>query len=306
MERRRFLHDVALWSAGAAAAIPVFNLSREALAAENAASSVVGVAMGENWGALVEKALAPLGGMGAFVKSGSKVFIKPNASFDRTPEQGSNTHPDVCRAVIDQCLAAGAAKVTVFDRTLAEERRAYVNSGIGPMIESISDKRLTLHNTEERKYVPVKIEKGIAFTKWKFYKDALDADVYINVPVAKHHGSAGLTLGLKNTLGIIGGSRQKIHWDLHQGIVDLNTVVKSHLTIVDGTRILLRNGPSGGDLADVEVKNTVIASADVVAADAYATKLLFDADPMTIEHVKIANQTGLGEIDLDKIKVLKA
>jgi len=303
MERRRFLKEAALWSAGVAG-IPTWSVSRRALAAENAAP-VLGVAEGTDWHGLVKKSLAPLGGIEAFVKAGHKVVIKPNASFDRTPEQGANTHPDILRALVELCLSAGAGKVTVFDRTLAEERRCYVNSGIGPMMEKMESDRAELVHMEERKFVPVKIDAGMAFSKWQFYKDALEADSYINVPVAKHHGSAELTAGLKNVLGIIGGNRGKVHWSLDQGIVDLNTVVRPTLNVIDATRILLRNGPSGGNLEDVETRNTVIASADIVAADAYVARVLFDKDPADIEYIKIAHKTGLGEMDLSKIKVKK-
>ena len=304
MDRRKFIRDVGLFSAGAAA-VPVFKINPEALAAESA-KPVIGVATGEDWHGLVKKALEPIGGMGTFVKKGMRVVIKPNASFDRTPEQAANVHPDVLKAVIEETLAAGAKKVIIFDRTLAEERRCYVSSGIGEMIESFDDDRLELDKEDERKFIPVKIDRGIAFNKWQFYKEALEADAYINVPVAKHHGSAKLTLGLKNILGIIGGNRGKVHWSLDQGIADLNTVVRPTLTVTDGTRILLRSGPSGGDVNDVEVKNTVMASADTVAVDAYAAKTLFDMDPEELEYLTISKKMGLGEMDLSKVEVKKA
>lgn len=304
MDRREFLRDVAAFSAGASA-IPVFSMGREALAAE-AAAPVVGVAEGKEWASLAGRALGPLGGMSAFVKKGAKVFIKPNASFDRTPEQGANVHPDVLKSVVVQCLEAGADKVILFDRTLAEERRCYVNSGIGAAIESIGDSRVVFEQNEDRKFVPVKIDRGVAFTNWQFFKDALHSDVYINVAVAKHHNSAKLTMGLKNVLGIIGGNRGKIHWSLDQGIVDLNTVARPGLTIIDATRIMLTHGPGGGSLDDLAIKNTVIASPDIVAADSWCAKNMFNLEPGDIPYIKIANATGLGEMDLAKIKVIKA
>jgi len=296
MNRRKFVKEIAIWSAGAAA-VPVLGLGREV-------SPVVAVARGTDWGKLVEKALAPLGGIQAFVKKGAKVCLKPNMSFDRTPEQGANTHPEIIKAVAQLCLDAGAAQVTVFDRTLAEQRRCYINSGIAPMLETITDKRLNLIYSDNTQYVPVEINKGKSFKNWSFNKNALQADVYINVPVAKHHGSAKLSLGLKNILGIIGGIRGKIHWNLDQGIADLNTVARPALTIIDATRVMLRNGPSGGDLKDLTIKNTVIASWDTVAADAYAATTLFNIDPAQIGYIKAAYQLGLGEMDINKTKVL--
>jgi uncharacterized protein (DUF362 family) len=301
MDRRKFIKDAAAFSA----AVPLLGLGGKAFADDVAGPSLA-VGEGPKWYDLTRAVVEKLGGMSAFVKPGHKVVLKPNASFDRTPEQGSNVHPDVTRAVIEMCLEAGAQSVTLVDRNLAEERRCWMNSGIGPMVESMADERVKISTYSERKLATVKIDKGIAFQRWKFYKEALEADSYINLPVAKHHGSAQLTLGLKNILGIIGGNRGKIHVSLDQGIVDLNTVVKSTLTVIDATRVLLRNGPSGGNLEDVDVKNTVIASADIVAADAYATRHMFDRDPREIGHIKIAGESGLGQIDLEKVTVLKA
>ena len=302
MDRRKFLIEAALWSAGAAAA-PAFTLSREALAGSGPAT--VAVARGTDWGKLVAQALAPLGGIGAFVKKGKRVLVKPNIAFDRTPEQGANTHPEIVKSVVQQCLDAGAALVTVFDRTLAEERRCYINSGIAPTLETIKDSRLRVIYTDDSQYIPLKIN-GMSLKNWSFNKNLLESDIYINIPVAKHHGSAKLSLGLKNVLGVAGGNRGRIHWNLDQGIADLNTVARPTLTIIDATRILLRNGPSGGDLKDGAVKNTVIASTDTVAADSFAAATLFSADPAQIGYIKAANQLGLGEMDINKIKVLHA
>jgi len=304
MDRRDFLKDVALWSAGALSSVPVFQLGRNALAAESPLP-LVAFAESKDWTKIVAAAIAPLGGMKAFVKEGADVCVKPNASFDRTPEQAANAHPDVVKSVVQMCLDAGAKKVTVFDRTLYEKRRCYINSGIGPALETIKDKRLNLIHSDDRDYVPVKIEGGISFKKWSFHKSALHADAYINIPVAKHHGSAKLSLGLKNILGIVGGSRGKIHWSLSQGIADLNKVVRPTLTVIDATRILLRHGPSGGNLEDVAVKNMVIASADTVAADSYAAKTLFGMEPVEIPHIEAAYKVGLGEMNLSRIKVLR-
>ena len=157
---------------------------------------------------------------------------------------------------------------------------------------------------DDRKFVPVKIQKGKAVTEWDFYKDALDADCYINMPIAKHHRLADLTIGVKNIMGIIGGTRGQLHQSLSQKIVDLNTVVKPTLTIVDATRILLRNGPSGGKLDDVKELHTLIASPDVVAADAYTTTL-FDKAPDALESTRLAAEMGLGVMDLNQVKIVK-
>lgn len=302
MDRRAFLKQCALWSAGLSLSPPLFPLIPEIKAESR--PSVLSFAEGSDYGALVSKVLSPLGGIQAFVKKGQRVVVKPNIGWDRTPEQGANTHPEVIKALVLLCLDAGASQVQVFDRTCNEERRCYANSGIKRAVESIGDRRVLCPYIDNRKFVPVRIAKGKSINEWEFYKDALEAQVYINVPVAKHHSSSGLTLGLKNIMGVIGGYRGKIHFSLGQRIAELNTVLKPHLTVIDATRILLRNGPQGGDLKDVRILNTLIASTDTVAADAYATTL-FHLKPEEIESTQAAYRLGLGEMDLKKIKVVK-
>jgi uncharacterized protein (DUF362 family) len=303
MDRRSFLKKCALWAAGLSLSPPLFRLIPE-LKAETR-PPVLSITEGPDYGALVSKVLGPLGGIQAFVKKGQRVVIKPNIGWDRTPEQAANTHPEIVKAVVRLALEAGASQVQVFDRPCNEERRCYTNSGIKKAVESLGDRRVSCPYMDNRKFIPVRIAKGKSVNEWEFYKEALEADCYINVPIAKHHSSAGLSLGLKNIMGILGGYRGKIHFSLGQRIADLNTVLKPHLTITDATRTLLRNGPQGGDLKDVKILNTLMASTDIVAIDAYATTL-FHMKPEEIESTQAAYQLGLGEIDLKKIKIIKS
>jgi uncharacterized protein (DUF362 family) len=300
--RREFLEQVAAWSAGLAATVPVLRIAGAAQPAVAAAKPVVAVAKGKDYAALVHKVLEPLGGMTAFVKKDDRVFIKPNMSWDRTPDQAANTHPDVVKTVVKLALDAGAKQVRVVDRTCNDRRLAYKNSGVRDAVESLGDKRATCPFFDDRKVVPVKIERGKAISEWQLYRDAIEADCYINLPIAKHHGKIRLTLGLKNVMGIMGGNRGSIHRELAQSLADLNTVVQPKLTIIDATRILLRHGPQGGSLDDVEVRDTLIASADIVAADAYATTL-FGLKPEELESTVAASAMGMGEMDLEKINV---
>jgi uncharacterized protein (DUF362 family) len=304
MNRRQFIKDVFLWSAGLTLSIPRFNILPEALAAEKP-QALLSLAKGEDYYALVARVLAPLGGIGQFVQPGQKVVVKPNIGWDRSPEQGATTHPLVVKALVKLALEAGASKVLIFDRTCNEQRRCYTNSGIEKAILEINDNRAVIEHIDPRKFIPVNITKGKSLTKWEIYKDALDCDCYINVPVAKHHGLSRLTLGLKNSMGVIGGNRGSLHQNMGQNLADLATVIKPKLTVIDATRILLRNGPQGGDIKDVKKIDTLIASADPVAADAYATTL-FELPANTIESTVAAYTMGLGEMDLDRIRVLTA
>ena len=303
MDRRQFIKQVSLWSAGLTLAVPHFRIGA-ALAAERQAPLLVH-ATGKEYEELVNRVLGAMGGMQRFVRPGDRVVVKPNIGWDRSPAQAGNTHPLVVKGLVKQALAAGAGQVLVFDRTCNEERRCYVNSGIRAALEEIDDRRLRLFHPDERKYVPVDIERGKAVQRLEIYRDALEADCYINVPVAKHHGLSGLTLGLKNSMGVLGGRRGSMHHNLGQKLADLATVVRPKLTVIDATRILLRNGPQGGSLDDVRALDTIIASTDPVAADAYATTL-FGKAPAEIESTVAAHGLGLGEMELDAMRIVKA
>lgn len=301
MNRRRFIRQVALFSGGLSLSLPLFRIPES----RGQQSSVVDVARvtGSDYPALVKKTVELLGSMGRFVTPGDKVVVKPNIGWDRRPEQGANTHPEVVRTIVELALAAEADEVKIFDYTCNEKRRCYNNSGISEAIESIGSKRAQLVHIDQRKFVPVKIAKGRSLTEWDIYKDALTADCYINVPVAKHHGLSRLSLGLKNSMGVIGGRRGALHHDLGQNLADLATVIAPRLTIVDATRVLTRNGPQGGSLDDVKVLDTMIGSIDPVAADALATTL-FDLNPEDISSTVAAHRMGLGEMDPARMNIL--
>jgi len=304
MDRRDFIKQVLLWSAGISTSIPSFRIGSELLAAEKA-PAVVSHAKGKNYYDLVARVLEPLGGIGKYVKTGDHVVIKPNMAWDRSPDQAANTHPLVVKALVEHSLDAGAKKIMVFDRTCNEQRRCYVNSGIQQAMESIKDKRLAYYHPDTRKFVPVNIERGKAVNRLEIYRDAIEADTYINVPIAKHHSLSKLTLGLRNSMGVLGGNRGNMHHNLGQKLADLATVIRPKLTLIDATRILLRNGPQGGDLDDVKILDTLVASADPVAGDAFATTL-FNMQPDAIPSTVAAYKMGLGEMHLDRMQIIQA
>lgn len=273
-------------------------LLRELMAGEGA---VVAVAEGKDYGQVTRNAIAVLGGMKRFVRSGDVVVVKPNMGWDRSSEQAANTNPLVVRAVVEEALRAGAKKVKVFDRTCNDERRCYVNSGIAGALKGM--KNVELKYIENERFRKVAIN-GKALSEWELYGEALSADVFINVPVAKHHSLTKLTLGLKNVMGVMGGNRGSIHKNIDNALADVNSVLKSHLVVVDATRVLTAHGPQGGNLSDVKVLNKVIASTDIVAADAYATTL-FGFKPEEIAVTVAAHKRGLGEMNLNKVKIVR-
>jgi len=300
MNRREFLRNVLLWSTGLTAAIPRFTI-RDVIAAPP--PPLLAVEKGPDYAALLDKILSSLGGMKQFVRPGDRVVIKPNIGWDRAEEYAANTNPAVVKALAEQAIEAGAARVQVFDRTCNEKRRCYKNSGIEDAVNSLKSDKVSIEHVDDRKFVPVDIKRGKSLTRMDIYKDALEADSYINVPVAKHHGLSRLTLGLKNSMGVIGGSRQVMHFNIGQNLADLATVIQPSLTVIDATRILLANGPQGGDLADVKKTDTIIASTDPVAADAYATTL-FNMQPEKIESTVAAFRLGLGEMRIEQMNII--
>jgi uncharacterized protein (DUF362 family) len=262
---------------------------------------VIGIAEGKDYAAITRNAVDALGGIRRFVKVGAVVVIKPNIGWDRKPEQAADTHPIVVRTLAEECVKAGARKVKVFDNPCNEPRRCYENSGMAAALAGL--KNVDLKHIEAERFKKVNLN-GVFLKEWEIYSEAMSADVLINVPVAKHHSLSRLTLGLKNIMGIMGGNRGFIHSRIDEALADVNAKVRSHLVVIDATRILIAHGPQGGSRADVKILNKVIASTDIVAADSYATTL-FGIEPKDVPTTVTAYRRKLGEMDLRKVKVIK-
>jgi uncharacterized protein (DUF362 family) len=303
--RRGFLR-----AAGIAAGVVASGRAGSLLHAAGGPPVPVAVAGGGSPGENVKRAVAALGGMGLFIARGDVVVVKPNIGWDRTPEQAANTHPDAVVAVAEMCLAAGAKAVRIFDRPCNEARRCYASSGIEEAVLRFAKKNhaedaLRIYHVEERKFVNTSIPSALALKEWELYRDALEADKVINVPVAKNHSLAEVTLGLKNLMGIMGGNRGRIHFRLPECLVDVHRRVPARLTVIDAFRVLLRNGPSGGDLADVKEFGLAFASPDVVAADVVAAERIFRLRPDGVPHLRKALDSGLGIASPSQVRQLQ-
>ncbi len=258
------------------------------------------VARGADPSAITRAAIDALGGMKRFITKGDIVVVKPNIAWDRTPEQAANTNPEVVATIVQMCFEAGAKKVKVFDRTVNDPRRCYVQSGIE---KAAREKGAEVSYIDSRRFKEVEI-KGNVLKTWPLYIDILEADKIINVPIAKHHGLAKLTMAIKNWMGVMGGSRGNIHQRLDESLVDLASFIKPTLTVLDAVRILIRNGPQGGDLSDVKKLDTLIAGIDQVAVDSYGATL-FGLKGEDLGYVKIAHSRGVGTMDLTKLNIKK-
>ena len=258
------------------------------------------VARGSDPAAITRAALAALGGIERFVKPGQQVIIKPNICVDyHPPEFAVTTNPIVVGTLVTLCLGAGAKRVRVMDTPLGgTAQSAYAISGIEEAVKAAGGQMEIMSSF---KFMKTPIPQGKDITTWGIYQDALDVDVLIDVPIAKQHSLARLTLGEKNLLGLVTDANL-IHQNLGQRVADLVSVIRPSLTVVDAVRILVNHGPTGGSLNDVKQTNTVIASHDIVSADAYAATL-FGLTGAEIPFIKAAADMGLGILDLKSIKV---
>ncbi len=250
--------------------------------------------------ALARTALKALGGMERFVPKGANVFVKPNICVAyHSYEYAATTNPWVVGALVKLCFEAGAASVKVCDFPFGgSAQQAYAISGIKDQVEANGGEMVYMPGF---KYVRAQIPNGVELKQTDVFGDLLKADVLINTPIAKHHSSAKLTLGMKNLMGVV-RDRSAFHFNLGQRIADLSTLLKPQLTLVDAVRILKANGPTGGNLDDVQKLDTLIASADIVAADSYGATL-FDKRPEDIPYIKAAAAMGLGRSDLNNLRL---
>ncbi len=256
----------------------------------------VGIVRSKDYEKAVTEAINLVGGIKKYVKPGDIVVVKPNIGFNSPPELKANTDPDIVRTVVHLCFQALASKVYVFDRACNNPKLTYVTSGIPDAARSAGAKVLYVNDTGKKLYKMITIKDATFLKETTVNRYILESDVLINVPVAKTHSSAGLTIGMKNLMGITGDNRSEWHWELHEAISDINMAVRSHLTIVDATNIMLKNGPTGGSTDYLKRLDTIIASPDVVSADVETVKL-FNIDPLRIEYIRRAFQKGVGKID---------
>ena len=297
MDRRKFLKLTVL--GGIVLSIPQ-ELNVFAEAAEASALPDLVVAHGASPEQIVKAAIGAMGGIKKFISRGDIVVIKPNIAWDRTPEQAVDTNPEVVAAVVKLCFEAGAKKVKVFDRPVNDPRRCYVQSGIAPAAAALG---ADVDYVDERKFKDMAIN-GEALKSWPLYSEVFEADKVINIPIAKHHGLAKLTMSMKNWMGVMGGSRRQIHQRLDESLVDLSMKIKPTITILDAVRILTANGPQGGSLADVKKLDTVIVGIDPVAIDSYGATL-FGMKGSDLGYVRIGDKLGLGKMNLSKLMIRK-
>jgi uncharacterized protein (DUF362 family) len=229
--------------------------------------------------AAVRRVFESLGGVDRFIRRGDVVAVKPNMAWDRTPEQAANTNPEVVAEVVRLCLEAGAARVLVGDVCTNEPQRVYQRSGIAAAARAEGAEVIL---PERRRFRRVDL-RGEVLGEWPVFDLVLRADKVINIPVAKQ--------------------RHRLHQRIHESLADLASFIRPTLTIIDAWRVLMRHGPTGGNLADVELRRTLIAGTDPVALDAWAARAYWNLDEQRMRYLRLAAQRGLGTPQFEKLRV---
>ena len=275
------------------------NLKRSHTVAVDPAWPEMAVIQGDDPEQLARTALEELGGIRRFVSRADIVLVKPNIGWDRTPEQAANTNPKIVAELVRQCWNAGAKRVIVTDVSCNDPRRCFERSGIA---EASRREGAEVILPDPARFKEVDLQ-GDVLREWAVFDAFLNADKIINVPIAKHHSLTGTTLGMKNWYGILGGPRHQLHQKIHESLVDLADFIRPTLTIIDCYRVLIRNGPTGGNLDDVLLKKTLVAGTDPVALDAYVAKAYWNLEVSSLPYLKMASQRGLGTYEFEKIRM---
>jgi len=243
---------------------------------------------------LITEAILALGGMKQFISPGDIVVIKPNIGWARAPEFAANTNPDLVAEIVNSCFSVGAKEVKVFDRTCNNPRRCYSASEIEEKAKKAGAK---VSHIRENRFSKIKLNSGKILKEWEIYKDYLEADKVINIPIAKHHSLSRVSLGTKNLMGVMGGNRGSIHSGFDEKLVDIASEILPTLTIIDAYRILIANGPTGGNPADVRLQKSIIVSDCTVTTD-YLGMEFFSLPLYQVGHIQEMVNRGLNKYDI--------
>lgn len=303
MDRRTFIKATIGTAAFATATFTNFSNTFDIFASTNSSLSLqpdlVAIKGGEP-DIMFDKGIEAYGGLKSFIKKGQKVVVKPNIGWDTSPERAANTNPKLVGHIVKRCLEAGAKEVYVFDNTCDNWEKCYKNSGIESAVKNAGGKIVPANSKGYYQEIELKNTKKLTTTQ--IHELILQADVFINVPVLKHHGSGRLTIAMKNLMGIVWDRGFWHANDLHQCIADFATLKKPTLNIVDAYLVMKRNGPRGVSTDDVAEMKYQLISTDIVAVDAAAAKL-FGAEPEKIRYIQMAADYNIGKMELDKLNI---
>ena len=303
MNRREFIKKAAALSGFSAGALLFGRMGRPGtLFAQDtgpADTDLVAVRNGEP-DVMFDRGIAALGGMGSFVKRGDTVVLKPNMAWDRPAETGANTNPLLIRRVIEHIKEAGAKRIYVFDHTVSNWQRCYKNSGIEAAVKEAGGTLVPANS--EKYYQKVTIPGGKTLKKTKVHELILDSDVFINIPILKHHSSTRLTGAMKNLMGMVWNRREFHSSGLNQCIADASRIRKPDLNILDAYIVTMKNGPGYAGPEDIVLKKNLLLGRDMVAVDT-AGALIHGQEPSSIRYLPFAESAGSGTMNLDSLSI---
>ncbi len=241
--------------------------------------------------AMLEPALQALGGLERFIAKGDVVVVKPNVAFASPPLIGATSNPELVAEVVRRTLAAGASKVIVTDNPINAPDRCFAQSGVGPAAQQAGAQVMI---PTESSFTPLTVPGGQLIRNWPFFAEPFrQANKVIGIAPVKDHTRAQASMSLKNWYGLLGGRRNQFHQDIHNIIKELAMMMTPTLVILDGTRVMMRNGPTGGSLDDLAARKTLIVATDHVAADAAGYELL-DRSAEDLPYLRLATELKLG------------
>ncbi len=237
-------------------------------------------------------------GMRKFITRGDVVMLKPNVGFDRGPQLGATTNPQVVRAVIRLCKEAGARKIIVADNPIENPPACFAKSGIQQAAEA-EGAAVVIHGSAHD--APVQVRPGNpdaarneALGTWPiFWTPLREATKVIGIPPIKDHNLCHASMGMKNWYGLLGGRRNQFHQAIHNIVSDLGYMMRPTLMVVDGTRVMMHNGPTGGRLEDIRVggvegRPVIVAGVDQLACDSWCVQNLLGRDPASVSYLELA------------------
>lgn len=250
---------------------------------------------------MIQAALGPMGGIERFISKGDTVLIKPNVAFDRGPRMGATTNPDVLAEMIRLCRSAGAKRIIVADNPIEKPEPCFAKSRIKHATESEGAELILPSNAmfapvaiRDRDPRPADFE---ALGTWEvFYRPLELADKVIGLPPIKDHNLCFASMSMKNWYGLLCGRRNQFHQAIHNIVSDLGMMMSPTLIVVDATRVLMKNGPTGGKLEDVAIggvtgRPAIIASVDQLASDAWCCRHLLGRDPAAgVRYLELAEK----------------
>jgi len=307
ISRREFIGKCAGVAVGSLAMPHALQMAADAASASTPSVSDILVVKNGSPAEMTRKVIDRFGEVGALVKKGSKVVLKPNMTWALPPTQSGNTHPEVAKTVAELVMKGDPKEVIALDHPMGHQRNAFEISGVKPALEKVEGVKV-LKIDEEKFYRKVKIP-GAKVIKEPILvsTDILDADVIINIPNAKTHGSTIVTFGMKNWMGVI-FDRGYFHRNgLGECIAELSSSIKPALVIVDATRITLYGGPNNRNPKATRNLNMLIAGKDQLAVDAYTLGIAQWQNrtykPKEVTQLRYAAEIGVGRIDVEKLKV---